>query len=119
MDAVAEVARTLFTYETPAKINYAFAFWTVFYLTLNIAWDILSSKTPPWSMSQLREKADTVFQAGTFAGGILLFLAAFQSDMRAALMESNFALGLPGLVCLLHSLSNISPVGKKDRPRIF
>ena len=66
-------------------------------------------------MSFFREKAEYVFQAGTFASGVLLCLSAILPPTREALLDSNYTLVLPGIICTFYSISHISPVDKQSK----
>ena len=104
-----EMLNLVFSPNSPDTLALALGFWVCVYLVINLVWDIGSKHTPSWSMGRFRAKIETVFHAGTFASGFMLLLGTFQPDTRAALFESNVALMLPAIVCILHALSNLSP----------
>lgn len=103
------VLRILINPSDAAEVRYCFGFYCISYLIVHIFWDFWIHRSAEIFPVRFRDYVESAFQAGTFASGILLGLSAFHTQVATVLLESHLVLLLPGIVCVLHSLSHIKP----------
>jgi hypothetical protein len=105
----AVVAHVIFDPDDKYLVAAFYLFWMIAYLAVNIGWDIFTERTPPFHMSNLRNKFGTAHAAAMFASSLLLLIGSVAPHVASAIGETIAPLVLVGVSGLLFALSQLCP----------
>lgn len=86
-----------------------YLFWILVYLTVNVVWDIRSSRTPPFHIAQLSAKTTVAFNAASFTSSLLIVMGLFDKKVMQLAGDTMLPLVLAALSGILFSLAELCP----------
>ncbi|MBX9589567.1 MAG: hypothetical protein K2X43_09695 [Hyphomonadaceae bacterium] len=93
-----------------AELGKFYFFIIALCLSINIIWDICTSKTPRFHLDRLSEKVITVVAATTIASSLLVCMAVVDPKVYTLIGDFTLTLVLAGVAGLLVSIPEIDPV---------
>lgn len=103
-----------FAPETIRQLPIYYLFWIILYLTINIIWDIRSTRTPKFHFGHLGSKVGALYNAAAFASSLLLFVSLLDDATRKLAGDTVAPIVLAALSGLLVALAELCPY-KVDR----
>jgi hypothetical protein len=116
MPYVKDVLFYLFTPQGAADIGIFYFAWVAIFLSVNIIWDIFTSRTPEFHLSMLTTKLRTLHSATFFCGSLLLLLTIVEPNLWVLAKETYVPIVLAGISGVLTSLPAICPYEVGARP---
>jgi hypothetical protein len=109
MQYVLDVLFYLFTPQATADIGVFYFLWVTIFLSVNIAWDIFTSKTPQFHLSMLKAKLSILHSATFFCSSLLLLLTIAEPNLWILAKETYVPIILAGISGILTSVPALCP----------
>lgn len=99
----------VFVPETKDDISQFYLIVVFVFIAINIIWDIVSSKTPPFVLKSLKTKVSVVFSAATFGSSLLFLLSLADRNLLPLLGDMTVPIVVSGVGGVLVSVADLSP----------
>jgi len=91
------------------KLTIYYLVWIIGFFIINIAWDIITPRTPPFHIMRFRDKISVLHNAAAFSSSLLIIIALLSPDVEKIARDSIVPLVLAAAAGILMTIPALCP----------